>query len=1481
MLRLFILGKPGCGKTAIATRLASDTNTILIEPSSILTDIVHDKSNSNAYKEAKLFQSIASEKLTSPEAKYRGYVYECNPSTNDYFEKLSSHLSTDTSKPPPILIELTIDDVDLCHRRCGFYVDPITGLIYPDTQVQVSIEKLKTKNQENLFDEASSDEDSTGEDKGDNERQSEEIARDSDNETAENAADETTSIQKSRKKVDPTNELKRKIKWDIISPEILERLVQRPEDLPATVKHLLERYKSFEENVKTFRQLFAAPFRIQVDCTQPFDDVYGDLMDQLEMLCLSARTAGLPKWIKAEINPGLSTDEILSMLQEYQLEEGMPPRQMSKFGLCCPVGLHKSRTVVQGSRHLYFLSSESSLHEFIREPTVYLTQSHDLSALTLCILGPPKSGKSTLAKAIADIYGLEYINVSGVIQSEIWGDSPESSSLVKAIAKKLKNGKVIPADMLMEYVKPRFQAAADKNRGWVLDGFPQQGEQAARLAEARLLPKYAIMLQCDKDLIKQRYPSKYTELSPGNLPSNQTFSTSDTYMPPLDIPGDLFYTTAITACAEEQIEVVKHLEEIDCTITTLDISKSTLEIATSLIQGVIDPLFPKAVPFNAKSSGQAFTEFGVTKNYCPVTLKQKKSLRKGDPQIGATYLSKVYYLANEDARARFISEPTVFAIEDPEIPPPRLFIIGPSGSGKTTFIAQLLKKHESIHVNCVSLLKDLRHEKPELLDDIDIDQPLPAEIVREIMNILFNTEPYASKGFFLEGFPRSKTEADTILKLGYYADAVIAMRTDNENIMKRLIAAALNDDPYLASYNADSEEEENPIKTLKDDIVVNAEREIASLEGAIIAMDESRLIEVIEIDANKCPRAAYANALTRLKPILEFAIPTETSTANGMLKEGLMSYSKFGKHCPVSFARTGYLSTSHYGKKPVVFGDYIYWLFGEDEEKDFLLNPIKYASLPIPNSYAVPSIAIIGGPRSGKTTVSRALANEFNAVYLTPEIVIQAIIETDEDSRLKDQIKSLLYSGKEVPSNVFVQAVKYIISRGPCKNRGYILDGFPTTKEQAEELESVGIVPQFVACLDVEFEVAVQRKDTNTETGKETVFGNSSIHELTSKRLPSFFQNEFDRFKSDIQALRTFYGNNYCCWIQMESGLSKWRIRALLKEKIQNGVMRLQNYLDAIVRGVPAPILDVGLPLPRIKRMDCPMGKYCPVSFVDRDELIQSPLTNEFAVEYKNKLYRLAGALEMQAFIATPERYSNIRLPSVLAVHLSPEDVKSLFPKQLEFLGYCPVTMYEGNASDQSLVEGHPNFVVDYDGKLYAMFDQVKMEQFMRSPWRFTNYVPPRKLPPRVAPVELNSLPPSGYLERTLSAALNAAMLSVGKVRPKLPFESLQSSALRYIALYLKAHNPASKDFVKRDYHKKLQHFKEKCCLVHFLSSNAHLGPESKNKEFDDRMNHFFSKKGNGIIVLPPIRKVNRTEDDENVLQTQKLNNSREFKVAM
>lgn len=86
-------------------------------------------------------------------------------------------------------------------------------------------------------------------------------------------------------------------------------------------------------------------------------------MNQLEMLCLSARTAGLPKWIKAEINPGLSTDEILSMLQEYQLEEGMPPRQMSKFGLCCPVGLHKSRTVVQG-RVNYCAAYLVGIHRF-------------------------------------------------------------------------------------------------------------------------------------------------------------------------------------------------------------------------------------------------------------------------------------------------------------------------------------------------------------------------------------------------------------------------------------------------------------------------------------------------------------------------------------------------------------------------------------------------------------------------------------------------------------------------------------------------------------------------------------------------------------------------------------------------------------------------------------------------------------------------------------------------------------------------------------------------------------------------------------------------------------------------------------------------------------------------------------------------------------------------------------------------------------
>lgn len=56
----------------------------------------------------------------------------------------------------------------------------------------------------------------------------------------------------------------------------------------------------------------------------------------------------------------------------------------------------------------------------------------------------------------------------------------------------------------------------------------------------------------------------------------------------------------------------------------------------------------------------ADANFGATREYCPVSLKNDRMLRPGSAELASQYLNRWYHLATEDARAEFISNPSHF-----------------------------------------------------------------------------------------------------------------------------------------------------------------------------------------------------------------------------------------------------------------------------------------------------------------------------------------------------------------------------------------------------------------------------------------------------------------------------------------------------------------------------------------------------------------------------------------------------------------------------------------------------------------------------------------------------------------------------------------------------------------------------------------------------------------------------------------------------
>jgi adenylate kinase len=74
-----------------------------------------------------------------------------------------------------------------------------------------------------------------------------------------------------------------------------------------------------------------------------------------------------------------------------------------------------------------------------------------------------------------------------------------------------------------------------------------------------------------------------------------------------------------------------------------------------------------------------------------------------------------------------------------------------------------------------------------------------------------------------------------------------------------------------------------------------------------------------------------------------------------------------------------------------------------------------------------------------------------------------------------------------VPDEVIIGVVKDRLLQPDCQTQGWLLDGFPRTKAQAEALASLGVSPSSFVLLNVPDELLVERvvgRRTDPETGK-------------------------------------------------------------------------------------------------------------------------------------------------------------------------------------------------------------------------------------------------------------------------------------------------------------------------------------------------------------------------------------------------------------
>ena len=114
---------------------------------------------------------------------------------------------------------------------------------------------------------------------------------------------------------------------------------------------------------------------------------------------------------------------------------------------------------------------------------------------------------------------------------------------------------------------------------------------------------------------------------------------------------------------------------------------------------------------------------------------------------------------------------------------------------------------------------------------------------------------------------------------------------------------------------------------------------------------------------------------------------------------------------------------------------------------------------------------IFGAPGSGKGTYASRLQTKLGVEVISTGDIFRELMK--ENSELGRKVRGYVEKGLLVPDEVVVEVLKQRLSKIP-KGKGFILDGFPRTLEQAKILDSISKI-DVILLLDVPDWIIIER----------------------------------------------------------------------------------------------------------------------------------------------------------------------------------------------------------------------------------------------------------------------------------------------------------------------------------------------------------------------------------------------------------------------
>jgi adenylate kinase len=116
------------------------------------------------------------------------------------------------------------------------------------------------------------------------------------------------------------------------------------------------------------------------------------------------------------------------------------------------------------------------------------------------------------------------------------------------------------------------------------------------------------------------------------------------------------------------------------------------------------------------------------------------------------------------------------------------------------------------------------------------------------------------------------------------------------------------------------------------------------------------------------------------------------------------------------------------------------------------MDKINYPVHPFRNEDEEMKAVIFGAPGAGKGTYASRLQSRLNVDVIAMGDIFREMLK--EDSELGRKVKGYVEKGLLVPDDIVNEVLKQRLAKVPA-GKGFILDGYPRTPDQAETLDSI------------------------------------------------------------------------------------------------------------------------------------------------------------------------------------------------------------------------------------------------------------------------------------------------------------------------------------------------------------------------------------------------------------------------------------------